>query len=273
MAEAAEPLITETSTPPKTETSLWLSEIYHRALKSCPSPEAAKHLIKEAHRDRKLHLRGKQLEHKARPNLRLKPGDNPPPQAPDIVEDCLLPLVRFLWDWRRGRANYTDRETKSLFQYLDIYASADEVLKLLPVKVADAPPRDDKTPPATWGWNATYEYEQRWSNDIPATSTAESAAESSEAAPTDKVSEQASEQVPQSTKDWIKADIKCLLKEGEKIPDRITDFAKLLEERLADALEKDSSLGKGKPGVRAVGYRHIVNSLKTWGFWPPNAIK
>jgi hypothetical protein len=106
-----------------------LAQIYHHVLRQSPSPEAAKIAISEA----RLHLWGEQREHIARPNLRLDPGEKPPPLDPEITPDCLLPTVQYRsWDWERGRASWTDPETRSLFEYLGIYGLVDDVLEHWP---------------------------------------------------------------------------------------------------------------------------------------------
>jgi len=81
----------------------------------------------------RLHLWGEQREHKARPNLRLDPREKPPPLDPEITPDCLLPAVQYRsWDWERGRASWTDPETRSLFEHLGIYGLVDDVLQHWP---------------------------------------------------------------------------------------------------------------------------------------------
>jgi hypothetical protein len=130
-----------------------LAQIYHHVLRQSPSPEAAKIAISEA----VLHLWGERYEHKARPDLKLKSGEKPPPVDPEITPDCLLPTVQYeSWDWERSRAFWTDRNTHSLFEYVGIHGLVDEVLKLWPVQPVrrDLTPRKRPGPPLTHDWFA-----------------------------------------------------------------------------------------------------------------------
>ena len=143
--------------PPKA--TLWmLPRIYHYVLARSDSPEAAKIVIHDAWRNGKLHVWGERREHKARPDLKLKPGEKPPPQLPDIVPDCPLPLVSFLhWDWERGYAISRDPKSKSLFEWVGIYGNADDVMRLWPKKADEADdvrPRKRPGPPTIYNWFA-----------------------------------------------------------------------------------------------------------------------
>jgi hypothetical protein len=130
-----------------------LAQIYHHVLRQSPSPEAAKIAISEAG----LHLWGERREHKARPDLKLRSGEKPPPVDQEIAPDCLLPTVQYeSWDWERSRASWTDRNTHSLFEYVGIHGLVDEVLKLWPVQPVrqDLTPRKRPGPPLTHDWFA-----------------------------------------------------------------------------------------------------------------------
>ena len=139
--------------------SQWtLPQIYHYVLARSDSPEAAKIAIDDALRNGKLHFWGERREHKARPDLKLKPGETPPEQLPDIVADFLLPLVNFShWDWERGYGTSRDPKSKSLFEWVSIYGNADEAMRLWPKKAdktEDVKPRERPGPPTTHDWFA-----------------------------------------------------------------------------------------------------------------------
>jgi hypothetical protein len=70
---------------------------------------------------------------------------------------------------------------------------------------------------------------------------------------------------PISTAQWIANEAKRLKIEN-KIPDRITPFAKLLEKRMLEAAKTNKKL-------RPVRWPHIKNELPGWGLWPPSLIK
>jgi hypothetical protein len=146
------------TTPQTRKPRRWsLAQIYHHVLRQSPSPEAAKIAISKARRRRKLHLRGKQREHKARPNLKLKPNEEPRPVDPEITPDCLLPTVQYeYWDWERSRASWREPDTLSLFEYVGIYGLVDEVLEIWPQQPVQQEPKPRKRsgPPATHDWFA-----------------------------------------------------------------------------------------------------------------------
>jgi hypothetical protein len=60
---------------------------------------------------------------------------------------------------------------------------------------------------------------------------------------------------------WVAAEIERMKAAGEIRGLRITELAKVLEARMKKAHATDSSL-------RVVRWRHIKNSLPTWGLWP-----
>jgi hypothetical protein len=111
-----------------------LSVIYHYVLTQSPSPEAAKIAVLVAWRNGRLRLRAEVREHKARPNLKLEPGEQPPEIQPKCESDQAIPagdkLRRF--DWERSYATRRDETTKSLFEYANIVGNRDDVLKLWP---------------------------------------------------------------------------------------------------------------------------------------------
>jgi hypothetical protein len=70
-----------------------------------------------------------------------------------------------------------------------------------------------------------------------------------------------------AAKDWIAAEAKRLKAAGEvNQGTRITDFAKLLVDRMDKAHETDKS-------IRPVGSPYIKNMLPDWGLWPITSIK
>jgi hypothetical protein len=70
-----------------------------------------------------------------------------------------------------------------------------------------------------------------------------------------------------ATKNWIEAEAKRLQAAGElNEGTRITDFAKLLADRMDKAHETDKS-------IRPVGWRYIKNMLPNWGLWPITSIR
>ena len=147
------------ATPHLAKASQWmLPRIYHYVLARSDSPEAAKIAISEARRSGELHLWGERREHKARPDLKLKRGEKPPPQLPDIEPCCLLPLVNFShWDWERGYATSRDPNSRTLFEWAGIYGNADEVMRLWPKQAdqaEDVRPRKRPGPPTTYDWLA-----------------------------------------------------------------------------------------------------------------------
>ena len=104
--------------------SAWrsLCEAYHHVLKQSPSPEAAKIAINGLHRNGKLRWRCTLREHKARPELRLAPGQSPPPAKPVVTRDYRIPATeRFSsFDWERSYATGRDTTSKSHFEFDEI---------------------------------------------------------------------------------------------------------------------------------------------------------
>jgi hypothetical protein len=109
-----------------------LSVVYHYVLAQSPSPEAAKITISTAWRNGQLRLRAEVREHEASPDLSLSPGEQPPEIQPKRKSDQpILASDEFdTWDWERSYATRRDQTTKSLFEYMDIVASRDDVLGL-----------------------------------------------------------------------------------------------------------------------------------------------
>lgn len=69
------------------------------------------------------------------------------------------------------------------------------------------------------------------------------------------------------TKTWIVAEAKRLKAAGEVDEGtRITDFAKLLEERMREVWKTDKS-------IKPVGWRHIKHTLPQLGLWPVRSTK
>ena len=111
-----------------------LSVVYHYVLAQSPSPEAAKITVSTARKNGQLRLRAEVSEHKARPNLKLKPGKQPrkiqpkrKPDQPILASDELRHI-----DWERSYATRRDETTKSLFEYANIVGHRDDVLRLWP---------------------------------------------------------------------------------------------------------------------------------------------
>jgi hypothetical protein len=116
-----------------------LCDIYHHVLAHSPSPEAAKIALSDTRKNDKLHLHADHREYVARGDLKLQPGEAPPPLAPKITFDQpILSSDKFrTWDWEFCRATQTDSKTKSLFEYANIVGNRDDVLRLWPpVEVA-----------------------------------------------------------------------------------------------------------------------------------------
>ncbi|MCG2625610.1 hypothetical protein L6654_03155 [Bradyrhizobium sp. WYCCWR 13023] len=66
---------------------------------------------------------------------------------------------------------------------------------------------------------------------------------------------------------WITDEVKRMRAEGKIPPDiRITDLARVLERRMANAAKHDQSL-------RAIKWKSIRNQLVAWGLWPVALIK
>jgi hypothetical protein len=136
MAKAAKP----SNTAVREAKARWplLHTVYHCVLALSPSPEAAKIAIMEAHREKRLRMRATRLEYRARPDLRLAPGEKPPPNPPIITPNCPLPVPEpddsywEHWDWERNIATHRDCKTRSLFRYEHIEVHPDDVSSLWP---------------------------------------------------------------------------------------------------------------------------------------------
>ncbi len=111
-----------------------LSVVYHYIFAQSPSPEAAKITISTARRNGQLRLRAEVREHEARPDLVLRPGQEPPKNQPKREFDQpILASDKFnTWDWERSYATRRDVTTKSLFEYANIVCNRDDVLRLWP---------------------------------------------------------------------------------------------------------------------------------------------
>jgi hypothetical protein len=111
-----------------------LSVIYHYVLAQSPSPEAAKVAISGARKNGQLRLRAAVREHEARPNLKLRHGEQPPEIQPKLEPDQSIPASDKLrnWDWERSYATRIDATTRSLFQYANIVGNRDDALRLWP---------------------------------------------------------------------------------------------------------------------------------------------
>jgi hypothetical protein len=111
-----------------------LNLIYHYVLAQSPSSERAKIAISEARKRGQLRLRAEVREHEARSHLRFRPGEPIPESQPKSeFNQTILPTDKFsFWDWERARATRRKETTKSLFEYVDIVGSCDDVLGLWP---------------------------------------------------------------------------------------------------------------------------------------------
>jgi hypothetical protein len=116
-----------------------LSAIYHHVLKQSPSTERAKREIASARKSGQLRLRAEQTrEHIARPELRLKPGEQPPRVEPTTAFDQPVPNGNYLtWDLERSYATRRESTTKSIFEYVNIVGHRDDVLALWPPNTKD----------------------------------------------------------------------------------------------------------------------------------------
>jgi hypothetical protein len=125
---------------PGADHSEWrlLSEVYHHVLKRSPSPEAAKIAINDEYRSGKLRLRCTLREHKARPELQLTEGESPPPIEPVVTPDYeISPTEHFdSFDWERSYARRRDPISKALFEYVNIVANRDDLLRWPTVKAS-----------------------------------------------------------------------------------------------------------------------------------------
>jgi hypothetical protein len=131
-----------------------LGQVYHHVLSQSPSPEFAKIEIAAARRNGQLRLRAELREHRARPGLRLAPGQKPPQHPPVVTSDYVIPSdTQFdSFDWERSRATRQDSTTKSLFEYVDIVLHRDDILARWPPAETD---RWDwlTLKPGMWGVN------------------------------------------------------------------------------------------------------------------------
>jgi hypothetical protein len=109
-----------------------LSVIYHYVLAQSPSPESAKVNISTAWRNGQLRFRAEVREREARPDLKLRPGEQPPEIQPKRKPDQpIFASDKFsIWDWERSYATGRDATTKSDFEYMEIVGNRDDVLKL-----------------------------------------------------------------------------------------------------------------------------------------------
>ena len=134
------------------ESASWLllSAVYHRVRAQMPTDRAAQIAIAEAQRGGRLRMRAELHEHKARPDLRLAPGEKPPPIQPKITPDYpILPTDVFEeWDWEYSRATRRDAESKSLFEYVNIVVHRDDVFACWPELALAATTVDP--PRTTW---------------------------------------------------------------------------------------------------------------------------
>ena len=115
-----------------------LSELYHHVVAQSPSPESAKMAISAAHKNGQLRMRGELRELKARPGLRIAPGERPPEAAPPAVTSdyAVSPDTRFChFDWERSYAARRDAITRSLFEYVGLVVHRDDALALWPPKI------------------------------------------------------------------------------------------------------------------------------------------
>jgi len=126
-----------------------LSAIYHHVLKQSPSTERARIEIGSARKSGRLRLRAQQTrEHVARPELRLKPGEQPPNVEPTTAFDQPVPDGNCLtWDLERSYATRRESTTKSIFEYVNIVGHRDDVLALWPPNT-EAPVGQVVEPPA-----------------------------------------------------------------------------------------------------------------------------
>jgi hypothetical protein len=78
-------------------------------------------------------MRAARHEYKARPGLRLAPGEQPPKLAPEITPDFPISSTDTFdhQDWEGNCARRRDAETKSLFWYYQIEVHPDDVQALL----------------------------------------------------------------------------------------------------------------------------------------------
>jgi hypothetical protein len=115
-----------------------LRTVYHRVLALSLSPEAAKIVIREAYRGKRLRMRAMRREYRAQPDVRLAPGEEPPQIRPIVTPSCPLPVPDAgdpywdHWDWERSNASHRDCRTRSLFRYEHIEVHPDDVSLLCP---------------------------------------------------------------------------------------------------------------------------------------------
>ena len=118
------------------ESASWLllSAVYHRVRARMPTDRAAQIAIRHVQRGSRLRMRAELREHKARPDLYLAPGEKPPPIQPKITPDYpILPTDVFQeWDWEYSRAIRRDKESRALFEYVNIVVHREDVLACWP---------------------------------------------------------------------------------------------------------------------------------------------
>jgi hypothetical protein len=118
------------------ESASWLllSALYHRVRARMPTDRAAQIAITEARRGGRLRMRAELRVHEARPDLRLAPGEKPPPIQPKVTPDYpILPTDVFQeWDWEYSRATRRDQESRTLFEYVNIVVHRDDALACWP---------------------------------------------------------------------------------------------------------------------------------------------
>jgi hypothetical protein len=151
MAKARKP--SNTGAPSTEAEWLLLSAVYQRVFARGLTPEAAKGAISEPYRGGRLRMRATRLEYRARPDLRLAPGEKPPLNPPIVTPNCPLPVPSAgdfywqHWDWGRSNASHHDPETKSLFRYEQIEVHPGDVSACLSDNAAPVPKPDDMRPP------------------------------------------------------------------------------------------------------------------------------
>jgi len=136
-----------------------LSSIYHHVLSDSPSPESAMIAISGEWSNGRLHLRSEIHKYVGNSELRLKPGEQPPPIEPEITYDQVSPSLKFShWDWERSRASRYGTGTKpqELFEYVGIEGNRDDVLALWPIAVDHSAPgrRSPRGRKSAFDWEA-----------------------------------------------------------------------------------------------------------------------
>jgi hypothetical protein len=134
-----------------------LAEIYHHVLKQSPSPEAAKiAILKAAKTVIDEATRKYELTFFCRERHEYKVG-SPAGSEPIVVQGCALPSLYSLswesWEEEHSHAIGRDRETRSMFEFVDIYAHADDVSRLLPKKTDEQKQRRRAKPATVHDWH------------------------------------------------------------------------------------------------------------------------